>query len=162
MINIEQSRLYCAEDISIIEGYNQAIADTTQMWVCHHRRGLDEMSREELKEKGLYTSRPASELMFVTEAEHKSMHMSGKHHPLYGRRGEDHPAYGYHHTEAAKELIRQSKLGKHVSDATRGKISQSKLGENNPSYGTHWFNNGFICVRTKECPPGFKPGRLRI
>jgi hypothetical protein len=28
--------------------------------------------------------------------------------------------------------------------------------------GTHWYNNGVISVHTKECPPGFVPGRLPL
>jgi hypothetical protein len=24
-----------------------------------------------------------------------------------------------------------------------------------------WFNNGVICVRTEECPEGFKAGRIK-
>lgn len=27
--------------------------------------------------------------------------------------------------------------------------------------GTHWFNNGEIDIRTKECPEGFVSGRLK-
>lgn len=31
---------YCCEDISKIENYEEAVADTTQMWHCHHRLEL--------------------------------------------------------------------------------------------------------------------------
>ena len=35
-----------------------------------------------------------------------------------------------------------------------------RRGEKSPSYGTHWYNNGEIEVFQKECPKGFKKGRL--
>jgi group I intron endonuclease len=29
------------------------------------------------------------------------------------------------------------------------------------SKGTHYYNNGIICIRTKECPDGFVPGMIK-
>lgn len=71
----------CSEDPSLIENYDKAIADTENMWVCHHRLEIDEngkqrYSRAELKEKGMYYKRPASELIFLTNAEHIALHMN--------------------------------------------------------------------------------------
>ena len=37
MISLRTVTKYCGEDISKIENYDKAIADTTQMWICHHR-----------------------------------------------------------------------------------------------------------------------------
>lgn len=72
--------------------------------------------------------------------------------------------------------------GKYLSEEHKKKLSETlkgKLaGENNPMYGKkhseetknkigeahkgkHWYNNGKINIRAKECPPGFIPGRLR-
>ena len=37
-----------------------------------------------------------------------------------------------------------------------------KTGHNGDSViGIKWYNNGIISVRTKICPDGFKPGRLK-
>ena len=43
--------------------------------------------------------------------------------------------------------------GKTHSEETRKKISEGNK-------GMRWFNNGEKCVRAKECPSGFIPGRL--
>ena len=59
--------------------------------------------------------------------------------------------------------------GKHHSEETKQKIAKSKKGK--PSWnkglklgsnGTHWYNNGEINVKAKECPEGFVKGRLYI
>ena len=46
MINVKK---FCCEDISKIENYAAAIADTTQTWECHHRM---ETHRRNGKERG--------------------------------------------------------------------------------------------------------------
>lgn len=79
MINSYNAKLYCCEDISLIENYNHAIADQTKMWDIHHRRECDENGRtlftnKQLKEMNLYFNRPASELIFVTRSMHSKLH----------------------------------------------------------------------------------------
>ena len=37
MINEYCAKSYCCEDLSLIENYALAVADTTQAWDCHHR-----------------------------------------------------------------------------------------------------------------------------
>ena len=75
MINEHNAYAYCCEDISKIENYDKAIADKTQYWHCHHRKGSDEnMSVEYLKNHGLYYHRPAKELIFLTNSEHQIIH----------------------------------------------------------------------------------------
>lgn len=71
----------CCEDPSLIENYDEAVADTDRMWVCHHRLELDEdghrlNTARELKKKGLYTHRPANELIFLTKEDHWKLHMN--------------------------------------------------------------------------------------
>lgn len=71
----------CCEDPSLIENYDEAVADTERMWVCHHRLELDEEGHRlntarELRKKGLYTYRPASELIFLTKEDHWKLHMN--------------------------------------------------------------------------------------
>ena len=79
MINETKAKLYCKDDISLIENYEEAINDKTRKWVCHHRRGTI-YSKEGLKEIGEYYNRPAIELIFMKEEEHKRFHKTGKRH----------------------------------------------------------------------------------
>ena len=79
MINEKLAKRYCSEDVSLIENYQQAIADQTKMWDIHHRQECDENGRtlftkKQLIDMGLYFNRPASELVFVTKSMHKKLH----------------------------------------------------------------------------------------
>lgn len=56
-----------------IENYNKAVADTKQLWICHHRRE-NIYTKDELLEIGEYYHRPAEELIFVTVSYHKWLH----------------------------------------------------------------------------------------
>jgi hypothetical protein len=64
--------------------------------------------------------------------------MTGENNPMYGLKGEDHPAHGYKHSAEDLKIIRLSKLG-----VKRANFDQSgsknpmygKTGENNPNYG---------------------------
>lgn len=42
MINYDQAKRYCAEDISKIENFEDAALDTTETWDIHHRREISE------------------------------------------------------------------------------------------------------------------------
>lgn len=79
MINSYNAKLYCCEDISLIENYQEAITDQKRMWEIHHRRECDSEGRtlftkKQLIEMNLYENRPASELIFVTRSTHKKIH----------------------------------------------------------------------------------------
>ena len=79
------------------------------------------------------------------------------------------PMLGKHHTEEAKRKM--SEAHKNISDETRRKMSMAGKGKpksdetrrkmSEANIGMHWFNNGKINKRAKECPDGFTPGRLR-
>lgn len=66
MVNEKYAKSYCKEDISKIENYDKAIADTTQTWECHHRdevrilpSGMKEIrSSKDLIAMGRYYSCP--------------------------------------------------------------------------------------------------------
>ena len=126
MIDKKRAIKYCKDDISLIENYDKAVSDTTQMWHCHHRRETI-YSVKELIDIGEYYNRPACELIFLTPFDHRRLH----------------------------------KLGKHLSEETRKKMREANKGKNHWTKGTHWYNNGVIYVRTKTCPEGFVPGRLK-
>ena len=80
MISKQTIKKFCCEDISLIENYNLAIADTTQTWECHHRGEVlpcGRFSRDDLKKFGLYFNRPAAELIFLTPFDHRQLHFKG-------------------------------------------------------------------------------------
>lgn len=109
MINEKYAKKYCRDDLSKIENYEQAIADTTQTWDLHHRLELTldgefALSQDQLKMHDMYYNRPYYELIFLTHSEHSRLH----------RKCEQ------------------------ISEDTRRKMSESKKGEKNTFYGkTH-------------------------
>ena len=117
MVNENYAYAYCKEDISLIENYDKAIADTTQTWVCHHRLELqNECSNnvEYLKRNKLYYHRPATELIFLTRAEHTKLHSIGRHQ-----------------SEESCKKISESMKGKKFSEEHSRKISESMKGNTN-------------------------------
>ena len=104
MISIIQAKRYCMEDISKIENYDKAIADTTQVWCIHHKDEVKVLpsgitilrSSKDLKENGRYYNCPANELIFLTESEHKILHNT-------------------HRSEETKQKISDSHKGKSCS-----------------------------------------------
>lgn len=61
---------------------------------------------------------------------------------------------GKHHSEESKRRLSEANKGKKLSEETIRKRSESFK-------GNCWFNNGKVCIRVKECPEGFVPGRLK-
>lgn len=131
MINLQNAKSYCRDDICHIENYERAIADAKK-WVCHHRleiQGNIITSKKELIEKGLYYKRPASELIFMDITEHHNLHYANLTKET--RDKISNANRGYKHTEEAKEKISKSKKGKKC------------LGENNNA-------TIVICLETNE------------
>lgn len=80
MINEYYTKSFCSEDISKIENYTVAIADTAQTWDCHHKAEIlpcGRFSADMLIKYGLYYHRPANELIFLTHSEHARVHRKG-------------------------------------------------------------------------------------
>ena len=143
---------YC-KDYENIENYQKAKKDNFKGWECHHRlethnsdgeRRLVDISHKELKALGMYYNRPASELIFLTTSEHNAFKK------------------GKLHTEETRRKMKGHKnaLGCKRSEETRNKIGKAMKGNTN-ARGRHWYNNGKINTRAKECPDGFTPGCLR-
>ena len=61
---------------------------------------------------------------------------------------------GKHFSEESKKKNAEAHKGKKFSEEHKKKLSEA-------SKGMRWFNNGKINIRTKECPPGFVPGRIK-
>ncbi len=53
--------------------------------------------------------------------------------------------------------------GKHHSEESKKKIGdankENHKGSKNSQFGTHWYTNGEVNIKAKECPEGFRPGR---
>ena len=126
MISEKIAKSYCKDDISLIENYDKAIADKTQVWQCHHRRETI-FSKYDLIEIGEYYNRPACELIFLTPLEHNRLHHLGKHHSAETRK-------------KMSEALKGEKcyiFGKHLSEESRKKISEANKGDKNPMFGKH-------------------------
>ena len=137
MINEVTVKKCCCEDLSHIENYDKAVADKEQIWHCHHRREFGDngevVSMSELKMRGLYFDRPASELIFMTEHDHRSLHgrnMSKETLDLIATQSRNRK-----HTEETKRRISETKRkhyhpfrGKHLPESMRRKMSNSLKG----------------------------------
>ena len=172
MISEESTKSYCKDDFSMIENYDKAIADKTQVWHCHHRRETI-YSRSGLKEIGEYYNRPACELIFLTPTDHRRLHnlgkpsgMNGKHHSTEARKkmsesknGENNPLFGKHHSAEARKKMSEARKGKpsgmngkHHSAEARKKMSESKKGENHPLFCKHHSEE--TCKKISEANKG--------
>ena len=107
--NLYRLKKFCCEDISLIENYNEA-ANSSEKWQCHHKLEITlHKTSKELIEIGLYYNRPASELIFLTEKEHKSIHYKSGMSNFSTKYGKDNPMYGSHHSEDTKQKLRKPK-----------------------------------------------------
>ena len=151
MISKRSAKAFCREDISLIENYDKAVSDTTQMWHCHHRRETI-FSKSDLIEIGEYYNRPTCELIFLTPTDHHRLHNLGKPSVMKDK----------HLSEDTRKKMSESHKNKHHSEESRKKISESLKGKNRWTNGTYWFNNGVKSIRAKECPEGFVKGRIKL
>ena len=130
---------FCSEPLDKIEHYEEALAEGFAGWCIHHRLEIQQdgtrMSRQELKDHGLYYGRPASELVFMRNGEHSTLHNNNRSYDT-------------------RKKLSEARKGKHHSEETRLKMSESRKGK-------LWYNNGVKSIRAKTCPEGFVPGRLK-
>ena len=117
MIDEKEARKYCKEDISKIENYELAIADTTRTWLCHHILG-EILTRQQLLDHDFYYDVPPCMLKFVTKAEHNLLHKKGKHP-----------------SEESRKKMSEAKKGKHPSEESRKKMSAAHKGKSSPRKG---------------------------
>lgn len=188
-------RSFCKDSLDQIENYPQALADNFKGWCIHHRLEIQpdgtRVSRQELKDNGLYYGRPANELVFMRFGDHITLHNLGNHHSAETRQkiaealsGENNPFFGKHHSEDTRRKMSESLsceknpfFGKHLPTETRQKMSESHKGKRHSEYtrqkmsmslkgfykGTRWWNNGISNKRSRECPgEGWTRGRLRF
>lgn len=151
MISLRSALAFCKEDISKIENYDLAVADTTQTWHCHHKRELldendnlleKEVSKDELIIQRKYYQIPAKDLIFLRPNEHMTLH--AKKRPKR-RKGE------FHHTEESKRKVSEHSARKGKPNVNRGKKAKKP----------NWCNNGIINTRCGDVvPEGFVLGRI--
>lgn len=175
--------MYCTEPEKI-ENFEKALADNFVGWCVHHRmethnsdgeRRLVDITPAELKALDMYYNRPPEELIYLTTAEHNSLHKKGntntlgRHHSEESKKkmslakkgmyvDEKNPFYGKTHSEETRRRL--SEVAKNMSEEAKKKIGAAQIGNTNVR-GTKWFNNGEINIRAKECPLGFVPGMLK-
>ncbi len=106
----KSAKLYCCEDISLIENYQEAL-ESNEIYDIHHKLETSEgvyISKNELVKNNLYYSRPASELIFLPHSEHTKLHheitIPGRFEKLSQKRK------GHAVSEETKEKIKQSRL----------------------------------------------------
>lgn len=99
----------------------------------------------------------------------------GKHHSEETRKKMSETRKGKHLSEEHKKKMSEARKGKKFSEEHKKKIGASRKGKkmseefcrkNSEGHkglniGKHWYNDGEINVRAKECPPGFVPGRIK-
>src|SRR5574344_1456034 len=120
MISKRSAKAFCREDISLIENYDKAVSDTTQMWHCHHRRETI-FSKSDLIEIGEYYKRPACELIFLTSLEHNRLHKLGKCLSAETRKKLSEAKKGKHPSEESCKKMSEAKKGKHLSEEHKRK-----------------------------------------
>ena len=180
---------YFCKNPENIENYEKALADNFKNWDCHHRlethnsdgeRRLVDITRDELKVLGMYYNRPAEELIFMKRSEHLFLHHKGKRLSDETKKKMSEANKGRTVSEETRKKMGEAQKGhtvseetrkkmseawdydKHFSEETRNKLSEAHKGKNIWTKCTHWYNNGKINIRTKECPDGFVPGKLLI
>lgn len=81
-----------------IENFEKALADNFVGWEVHHRlethtsdgeRRLVDISKAELKALDMYYNVPAEQLIYLTKAEHNSLHKKGNTNTLGKRHSEE-------------------------------------------------------------------------
>lgn len=108
-------RCYCRHP-ELIENYDKAIADNTQMWQVHHRLECC-FTQKFLKEMNLYYDVEPEALIFLTPSEHNKIDSYCK------RNGEVRK--GKKHSKERKQKISEAHKGKHLSEETKRKIGEA-------------------------------------
>ena len=125
MINVEKFRIkkngepyfncYCRNP-ELIENYDEAIADTTQTWDCHHIKE-EFYSQKELIERGEYFDVSPEDLIFLTPSEHHKIDSFCKRN--------SEAMKGKKFSEEHKRKMSEAHKGKKYSEETKKKIGES-------------------------------------
>lgn len=172
MISSVKTKCFCSGDITKIENYELAVNDESQIWHCHHRLETHfsdgalrpvkaRITQKELIALDMYYHRPPEELIFMTPAEHVSLHSKGKQMFETTRKklseahkGRKHGPMPEEHRRKISEANKGKKLseehkkhlkgrvgpmkGKHHSEEAKEKISKAFKGRSTWNKGRHW------------------------
>lgn len=136
--NGEPNYICLCKHPELIENYDKAIADITQIWECHHRlethtsdgeRRLVDITQKELIALDMYYDRPASELIFLTTLDHKRLHNKGKKRSEESKVKMSEVHKDKKFSEERKRKIAAALKGKHRSEETKSKISEARKGK---------------------------------
>lgn len=143
ILKMKSAKAICREDISLVENYDKAIADTTQTWILHHRDEIRELpsgmivrrSASELKENGRYYNCPANELIFMTPAEHSSLHHKGK-------------VYSEETLKKMRNSLKgrvSARKGVTLTNETKAKLAQFNLSDLGRAFYEHYHKLPYEC-----------------
>lgn len=122
---------YC-KNYTEIENYELAKKDDFVGWVCHNKM--------ELIKTGAVVDATRQDLIDLD---------------IYYDRSADELIF-----LTREEHAKLHNRGRKQSENVREAVSKAQKGEKNPNFGLHWYTNGVINKIAKECPEGFKPGRV--
>lgn len=133
-----RKKCFC-EHLELIENYDKAIADETQVWLCHHRlethnsdgeRRLMDIRPDELNALDMYWNRPPEELIFLTRKEHSKLHNANAE--WREKQSEAHKGKKRQpHSEEAKKKMSAALKGRKFSEEHKAKLSKANKGK-------HW------------------------
>lgn len=129
-------RCYCRHP-ELIENYDKAIADETQIWQVHHRLECC-FTYKFLVDIGLYYDVEPDALIFLTREEHKKLDsacrrqseaMKGKKHSEEHNRKIGEANKGRKFSEESKMKMSEAHKGKSLSEEAKRKLSEAKKGK---------------------------------
>lgn len=106
--------MYCRDDISKIENYEQAINDKENMWECHHKLELTldgefVHTPKSLRRLGMYYKRPYFELTFLTKSQHKKLHNGTSYMRTQASKASKGKTFTEEHKKKLAESVSKSK-----------------------------------------------------
>lgn len=123
MISKNTVRKFCNGNIAEIENYDEAVADKTCTWHCHHRMEIQpdgtRLSRAWMIEHDIYYNLDPCMLIFLTSKEHRKLHMDG--HEVSEKNRQNF-------IERTKNMKHDNFRGHNHSDDTKKKISEKIKG----------------------------------
>ena len=114
-------------------------------------------SEETKKKIGEYSKKLWKDPEYLKKMKNRPKHC-GEKNGMYGDHrfaGKNHPFYGKHHTEEAKQKISARMKGE--NNPFYG--NHSRCGDKHQNFGKHFYTDGNKNIVAYECPEGFRPGK---